>query len=344
MTHPESQPRRDVDPARPAAAHAAATPRRPWHVLPLDLARGALIGMAELVPGVSGGTVALVTGVYDQLIDSADHIVQAGRRLVFGPDRLRSAAVELRRTNWLLIIPVLIGMVAAVFTLAGVMKGFVTDTPEHARGLFFGLVAASVIVPLRMLPGRKPGRPAFVEWLMLAGAVVVAFVLTSLAGGRTVNDPALPLVFLAAAVAICALVVPGISGSFFLLAVGLYAPTLAAVDERNLPYLGTFLLGAVAGLAAFVKVLHHLLHNHRRSTLIIMAGLMIGSLRALWPWQTGGVDGDGAGALLAPGEPLWGPIGLAVLGAVVVLLLVVVEERLKAGPAQHREVEPDMTI
>ena len=334
MTHPDPQP-------RPEHAAAAPAPRRPWYVLPIDLVRGALIGMAELVPGVSGGTVALVTGVYDQLIDSADHVVQAGRRLVFGPDRLRSAGAELRRTNWLLIIPVLIGMIAAVFTLAGVMKDFVTDTPEHARGLFFGLVAASIIVPLRMMPARKPGRPPIVELLMLVGAIVVAFVLTSFAGGRTIDDPALPLVFVAAAIAICALVIPGISGSFFLLAVGLYAPTMSAVDERNLPYLGTFMLGAIAGLAAFVKVLHHLLHNHRRSTLLIMSGLMIGSLRALWPWQT---DGEGAGALLAPGAPLWGPIGLAVLGAVVVLALVAVEERLKAGPAQRREVEPDTTL
>ncbi|RRJ86456.1 DUF368 domain-containing protein [Gulosibacter macacae] len=315
---------------------------RPRYLVPLDLVRGGLIGTAELVPGVSGGTVALVTGVYDQLIDSADHVVQAGRKLLFGPDRWRSALAELRRTDWWLIVPVLIGMATAVLTLAGVMKGFVTDEPELSRGLFFGLVAASVIVPLRMLPARKEGRAPFVEWLMFGGAIVAAFVLTSFAGGQSVEDPALPLVFLAAAIAICALVIPGISGSFFLLAVGLYAPTLTAVDERNLPYIGTFLLGAIAGLAAFVKVLHHLLHNHRRSTLIVMAGLMIGSLRALWPWQS--TEAEGAGTLLAPTDPVWGPIGLAVLGAVVVITLILVEERLKAGPSQHRDVEPDSTF
>ncbi len=309
--------------------------RRPLWLLPIDVVRGFLIGMAELVPGVSGGTVALVTGVYEQLIGSANHVVTGLRRLVAGPDRWRGFVTELRRTDWLLIIPVLVGMAAAVLGMAGIMSSFVTGSPELARGLFLGMVAASVVVPLRMLPARKEGRPAWVEALTMLAAIVAAFVMTSFAGGAVVEDPALPLVAVAAAVAICALVLPGVSGSFFLLAVGLYAPTLAAVHERNLAYMGAFALGAAAGLAGFVKVIHHLLEHHRRTTLIVMAGLMIGSLRALWPWQStaGGPDGKGAGALLAPYAPVLGPVLLAVLGAVVVIVLIVVEDRMK--PAER---------
>ena len=131
--------------------------------VPLNLLRGFLIGMAELVPGVSGGTVALVTGVYEHLIDSASHVLAGLRALVTGPDRGPHCREELRRTDWTLVLPVLLGMATAVLTVAGVMEAFVTDAPEHARGLFLGLVAASILVPLRMLPPRNGsaalGRP-----------------------------------------------------------------------------------------------------------------------------------------------------------------------------------------
>ena len=313
-------------------AEATAPVRRPARsraLLPLDLARGFLIGMAELVPGVSGGTVALVTGLYEQLIGSASHVVSAGRRLVTGPDRLRSAAAEVRRTDWWLVVPVLVGMATAVVTMAGVMSAFVSDHPENARGLFLGMVAVSIVVPLRMLPPAH--RPAVVDGLLLVVPAVVAWLLVGLAGGGTTADPPSVVVFLAAAVAICALVVPGVSGSFFLLAVGLYATTLDAVHERDLGYVAVFALGAIAGLASFVQVLHWLLEHHRRGTLLAMAGLMAGSLRALWPWQVGSEEEhSGPGALLAPYDPVLGPVLLAVVGAAVVAVLVAVEARREA--------------
>lgn len=314
----------------------AETSHRPRYLVPVDFIRGALMGMAELVPGVSGGTVALVTGIYDELITSANHVVQAVRVLVTGPERGKRFGSELRQVNWWLVVPVLIGMVTVVFTVAGMMHDFVANTPEHARGLFFGMVAASLIVPLQMAPARAKGRSPVWDWVTVIVAAVVAFVLTSLAGGQVVENPALPIVFLAAAVAVCALVIPGVSGSFFLLAVGLYAPTLQAVDDRNFAYLGVFALGAIVGLAAFVKLLHYLLNEHRRTTLLAMTGLMIGSLRALWPWQTAGAaDGDGAGMLLAPSDPILAPVLLAVLGAAIVLALLFAEKLL-----QRRDQQP----
>ncbi|MCM0620381.1 DUF368 domain-containing protein [Nocardioides bruguierae] len=304
-------------------------PRRSRALLPLDLVRGFLIGMAELVPGVSGGTVALVTGVYEQLIGSASHAVSAIKRLVLGPDRVAGFRTEVARTDWWLVVPVLVGMAAAVLTVAGVMESFVTGHPELARGLFFGLVAVSIVVPLRMLPPAGRRHPALEVVLVLVMAAV-AFALVSLAGGSSEADPALPVVFVAAAIAICALVVPGVSGSFFLLAVGLYTTTLTAVDERDLGYIAVFGLGAVVGLASFVQLLRWLLEHHRRTTLLVMAGLMIGSLRALWPWQTAEVAADGEahgpGALVAPYDPVLGPVLLGLLGAVVVGVLVLVEE------------------
>jgi putative membrane protein len=296
--------------------------------VPLHGARGFLIGMAELVPGVSGGTVALVTGVYERLIDSASHVLSAGRHAVVGPDRWSGTRTHLRRTDWSVIVPVIVGMAAAVVTMAGVMHAFVTGAPEHARGLFLGLVAASILVPLRMLPPREEGRTSGADVAVFLGAAVVAFLLVGLAGGRELADPPLLLVTAAAAVAICALVVPGVSGSFFLLAVGLYTTTLDAVDGFDLLYIAAFGLGAALGLGSFVKVLHWALHRHRRVTLLAMAGLMLGSLRALWPWQ--GESEHGVGEVSLPYDPVLGPIALAILGVAVVLGLIWVENRAAA--------------
>lgn len=303
-------------------AQGASDRQRPLTSLPLDLARGFLIGSAELVPGVSGGTVALVTGVYEQLIDSASHVLGAVRVAITGPDRRARTIAELRRTDWRLIVPVLIGMVLALVTIAGVMSAFVTDHPEHARGLFFGLVAVSVVVPIRMLPSAHRGRA--VDVALVVVAALIAFTLVSLAGGSAVSDPPLYVVFLAASVAICALVVPGVSGSFLLLAVGLYTVTLDAVSERDLGYIAVFGAGAAVGLASFVQLLNYLLRAHRRTTLLVMTGLMIGSLRALWPWQQAadGASDSAPGTLMAPAAPLAGPLLLMALGAAIVLALV----------------------
>lgn len=313
-------------------SQVAATGRRSPLLLPLDLLRGFLIGMAELVPGVSGGTVALVTGVYEELIGSASHALRALKRLAFGPDRWAGFREEARRTDWFLIVPVLVGMAAALLLVAGTVEDFVTGHPEQARGLFLGLVLASIAVPLRMAAATAGGwslRASDVAWFVVAA--VAAFVMVGFASGGDVAEPPMWVVFLAAAVAICALVVPGVSGSFFLLAVGLYSTTLEAVDERDIGYLAVFAAGALVGLGSFVQLLNYLLETHRRATLVAMAGLMLGSLRALWPWQSSGNDvteeAHGPGALLAPYDPVLGPVLLALLGVVIVVALIVVEER-----------------
>ena len=164
-----------------ASAEPVAEPvRRSRALLPLDLLRGFLIGMAELVPGVSGGTVALVTGVYDELIDSASHVIGAARQGISG--RTAALRTELARTDWWLVLPVLVGMGAAVLTVAGVMESFVSDHPEHARGLFFGLVLVSILVPIRMLP--EATRPRWVDASLVVAVAVAAFAFRPAGEGR----------------------------------------------------------------------------------------------------------------------------------------------------------------
>ncbi|MGF1647636.1 MAG: DUF368 domain-containing protein [Kineosporiaceae bacterium] len=300
-----------------AAEHDA--PRRVPYVaaLPAYLAGGALIGTAEVIPGVSGGTIALVVGVYDRLIGGADLVLRGLAELVRPSRGPAEALRHLRLVPWPVIVPVIVGMAVAVVVGASVIEPLREGYPVGARALFLGFIAASVLVPLRMAGGIGNARQ--LAWVL--PPAVAAFLLTGLPPGR-VDDPALPVVSMAAAVAICALVLPGVSGSFLLEAVGLYDATISAVNERDGAYLLAFALGAVVGLASFVRVLGWLLTRHRRSTLLIMAGLMIGSLRALWPWQT-----EDRGLLAPTGGTgdILGVVALVVAGAVGVLTLVAVE-------------------
>lgn len=288
------------------------------------VARGALIGAAEVVPGVSGGTIALVVGVYDDLIRSAGHLVRAGVALARRAPR-QDRRGHLAQVRWGVLVPVLAGMVTAVLVAARLLEPLLEEYPVQARALFAGLILASLVIPARMVGGRWRGREVVVAGL----AAALAALLTGIPPATGV-DPPLPFVALAAAVAVCALVLPGVSGSFLLLTVGLYTPTLAAVNDGDLRYLAVFAAGAVVGLSVFVAGLQWLLQHRRRMTLVVMTGLMAGSLRALWPWQ------DDGRALLAPdGDEVW-VVGLLTLGVVVVLGLLALERRRLADAGTQR--------
>lgn len=293
----------------------------------VDLIRGGLIGVAEVIPGVSGGTLALIVGIYGRLVDAGATLVLAARRLL-GLTRnepgARSAARTFASAPWGLLVPVALGMVVAIILGARFIEPLLEDYPDQMRAVFFGLVAAGIIVPAGMVARLGRWRPA--EYLLAAIAAAATFALTGLPPSEIAN-PSLIIVFFAAAIAVCALVLPGVSGSFLLLSVGLYAPTIAAVNDRNLAYLAVFGLGAVLGLAVFVSILRWLLANRLRVTLVILSGLMLGSLRALWPWQ------DDDRGLLAPSGNVLLIVVLAIISAAVVLGLIALERRLGAGEA-----------
>lgn len=282
-----------------------------------DLIRGALMGAVETIPGISGGTVALVVGIYTQLIDSASHVVSAVRRLVTGPDRGRAALAQLRLVRWKLIVPVFIGMAIAILTVAGPMADLVETYPELTRAAFFGMVLASIAVPLSMAGVRG------IRWHQILFALIAAaitFWLVSLP--PTHVEPTPFVIIIAAAIAVCALLLPGLSGSFLLLTFGLYEPTMRAVSERDFGYLGLFALGMVIGVASMVKGLQWLLHHRRRVTLVILVGVMVGAMRTLWPWQ--GEHRE----LLAPGDEWPLATVLFVAGFAVVLGLAILDARL----------------
>ena len=284
--------------------------------LVFDLVRGGLIGVVETIPGVSGGTIALVIGLYDDLIHSAGHVIRgslAWLRGVVMRSGVADARAHFRLVTWRVVVPAMLGMAVAVVLAARVVEPIVEEHPVLTRALFAGLILASLLVPIRMVGGWRMRDVAYA-----AIAAVAAFAFASIPAAEAFEPP-LWLVAIAAAVAVCALVLPGVSGSFILLVLGLYAPTLAALNDRDLAYIGVFILGAVVGLGAFIPLLQRLLRTRRAVTLAVMTGLMVGSLRALWPWQ------DEAGAPVAPEGDVVPVVLLVVTGIVVVLALLLAE-------------------
>lgn len=299
----------------------------------VDLIRGALIGVAEVIPGVSGGTVALIVGIYRTVIDAISDAVLAVRQLVrLAPGGAPGAMSTLKALPWRLLIPVGIGMVTAVLVGARVIEPLLEQYPVQMRALFFGLVLAGVWVPFHMVQRFAGWRPAYVLAALVAG--VALFFITGLPPG-SIDNPSPLVIMVAAAAAVCALVLPGVSGSFLLLSIGLYEPTIQALNDRDLVYIGAFIFGALIGLGSFVTLLKWLLEHRAGITLAIVTGLMLGSLRALWPWQTDDRD------LLAPDSLLLPAIAIAVAGAVFVVVLLLIERRL--GISEEQADEPVLT-
>ena len=246
------------------------------------------MGAADLVPGVSGGTIALVIGVYERLIASIREASSALAWLIRGrPSRF---AEHMRRVEWLLVLPLLAGILLAVVSLASVLEHQLEMNPTIMAGGFFGLVVGSVFIAWRLV--RRPLRRHLAIGLVVA---VVLFVILGLGDDVTVSDPSLLAFFGAGALAICAMILPGISGSLILLLIGMYPAVLEAVNQRDFASIGIFAVGAIVGLAVFSQILHWALRNHHDDVLAGLVGLMAGSLRVLWPWP-GGVDSAALGA------------------------------------------------
>ena len=281
--------------------------------------RGFLMGAADVVPGVSGGTVALVLGIYEHLLEAIRDGARALGTLLKG--NLSGFWERIRAVDWVFLIPLLAGILLAVVSLASLIETQLHDNPEEMAGLFFGLVIASSVVAWRLL--KEWG------WPRLALMAVVAIAVYAILGLQSgpVSDPS-PLVFLGAGmVAICAMILPGISGSFLLLMIGMYGAVINVVDERLLGDAAVFGIGAVIGLALFSSVLGLLLDRAHDWVMAALIGLMIGSLRVLWPWPNGvGIISEledevvsGTGIEWPASDEWFAPTALAVLAFAVVM-------------------------
>ncbi len=272
--------------------------------------RGLLMGGADIIPGVSGGTIALIVNVYERLIASISELVS------FGLSAVRANWAEAhdhwRTADWGLLLPLGAGIVTALIGGARIIPGLMERYPAHMLALFFGLVAASLVIPWRRIDRVRP--------LLVGIALVAALGAFFFVGLPQVNAaaPSLPRVFGSAAVAICAMILPGVSGAFLLEVLGIYTPTLNAVNQVDVAYIATFVAGAATGLAAFAKLLDFLLSRYHDATMAALIGLIAGALRALWPY-TGPND---APRWPAAGEPVGTVIAIGLLGFIAVIGLI----------------------
>lgn len=289
------------------------------------------MGAVDIVPGVSGGTVALVLGIYRRLIDSMQQGALALSRLV----RLDidGARTHLRAVEWAFIIPLVVGILSAILILAGPIESALERAPVPMAGFFSGLVAGSVIVAIGLLPTVTKREVA-----IIVGVGVITFVGLGLGfGGKTegIADPPLWAYPAAAAIAVCAMILPGISGSFLLVMLGMYAPVLAAASDRDWPILLLFVMGAVVGLALFSRALHWALQHHYATVLAAMIGLMVGSARILWPWP----DGLNSTDLGGPSGEVLVTLLLALLGLGLVIGFDFIAHRLEHRGAREEAAD-----
>lgn len=268
------------------------------------------MGLADLVPGVSGGTIAFLFGIYDELLYTVRLMTGQVPRLLFA----RKFKQALALIPFGFILPLGVGIVAAIFGLVQVVSFLLDTQPLLVWAFFFGLVLGSAYVVSRRVT----------EWTMPRAALLVTgFLVTFVVVGLpSIGGSTAPLaIFSTGAIAITAMILPGISGSLIMVLLGQYEIVIDAVANREYGTLVLFAAGAVTGLALFVRLLTWLLKHYHLAVIACLVGVMAGSLRRIWPWQT--ENADSTVTNMAPSlEPslLWA-ILLAVTGFAIVFAL-----------------------
>lgn len=237
-------------------------------------AKGFCMGASDVIPGVSGGTMAFILGIYEELIDAIRSFDLKSIQLLLTL-RLRGL---LDRISWQFVLAVGIGILTAIFTLARALSWLLQNRPVLIWSFFLGLILASTLSVSRRVEGW-----CLSTWLGLLGGMVGTYFLVGLVPLSTPDSPW--FLFLSGAVAICAMILPGISGAFILVLLGKYQFVLEAVNNRDFFILAIVAAGAVVGIAAFSRLLGWLLRNYHDLMVAVLTGLMLGSLRKVWPWK-----------------------------------------------------------
>lgn len=272
--------------------------------------KGFGMGAANVIPGVSGGTIALLTGIFGKIIGCLNALmeIRTWKLLLKGDFNGFRERIDGR-----FLVALGVGVVASVFTLARLMEFVLLHYPVQTWGFFFGMIAASAAVMLLDIKGWKP---ADIGWTVLGLALGLA--VCTLSPTRTPDD--LWFVFLCGALAICTMILPGMSGSFVLLILGKYDYIMTAISTFNVPVLLVFGAGCAVGILAFSKFLHWMLARCERQTLLVLVGFVIGSLVKVWPWNdpaavdaANRLNGVPADALHIPGAVIFALAGLALV-------------------------------
>ena len=236
--------------------------------------KGMMMGAADVVPGVSGGTIAFMTGIYEELIFSLKQCGPSALVKLFkeGPAAFWS------HVNGTFLLTLIAGIFFSLLTISRVVLYWLTEYPELLWSFFFGLIFASVWSVCRHI--EHWDRNTYTSFMVGA---IAAYLVTSL--GPTSLEPTPLFIFLSGMVAICAMILPGISGSFILLLLGMYAPVLMAIKNLEFFTLGLFAAGCIIGLLSFSHVLSWMFSSFKTVTLSLLGGFMLGSLNKVWPWK-----------------------------------------------------------
>lgn len=232
------------------------------------------MGAADVVPGVSGGTVAFISGIYDDLLNSINSIDGDAAKLA-----LKFRFKELwKKINGPFLVTLLAGIGTSIISLAKLVTWLLHTHPIIIWSFFFGLILISG--PLILREVRRWTLGAVISFVV---GCVIAYAITVLSPASTPNG--LWFIFIAGAIAICAMILPGISGAFILLLLGKYSYIIQALTSANIPVILVFIAGCVVGILSFSKFLSWILKNYHSTTVALLAGFMIGSLNKVWPWR-----------------------------------------------------------
>ncbi len=245
--------------------------------------KGIAMGVADIIPGVSGGTIAFISGIYEQLIAAInsvrfDHALSAIKLLTcFWHRDLRANALrELSQIHWSFLLPLLTGIGTAILVMAKIIPELMKTYPLYMYSLFFGLIAFSIPIIARQMDRSLKNVLFF-----LIAAVLTAILMKD--AGTIQGSTSLPYVFISGAIAICAMILPGISGSYILVLMGQYLIILDALRNKDLVIVSVFILGIIVGILSFTRLLKYLLSHHHSLTIAGLTGIMLGSLRVIWP-------------------------------------------------------------
>jgi len=236
--------------------------------------KGVAMGAADVVPGVSGGTIAFISGIYQELIDTINDINFNTLRIL----KKQGLKAAWKSINGNFLLALLSGIGISVLSLAQLIKWLLENKPILVWSFFFGLVLASIYYVARQLDKWN-----LVHILALSIGAILAYVITVIPTFGGNNAPW--FMFIAGALAICAMILPGISGSFILVLLGAYKPVLDALHNKDFKTILFLMAGAVVGLLSFSRLLKWMFDNHKNTTLAVLTGFLIGSLNKIWPWK-----------------------------------------------------------
>ena len=229
------------------------------------------MGAADLVPGISGGTVALITGIYENLIKSLNKIISVNRKL-------SDLLAILKSSEFTFLLNLFIGIISGILVFSRLIEYLFNNYEILTWSFISGLIISAIILLIRRIKSWD-----FTNILFIILGIIFGQIIISVQNLDTTHN--IPIIFLSGFLAISAMLLPGISGSYILVLLGQYAYIITSLNDLNITVITTFISGAILGLIVFTKIIHAIMRRWNKNTIVLMTGLIIGSITKLWPWK-----------------------------------------------------------